>query len=241
MIKIAICDDEKAFREKMKSVISEYMIEKQLACQVDLFRAGAKFVELGMDMAQYQIVFLDINMENMDGMETARKMRILCKDTFLVFVTGFINYTLEGYQVEAIRYILKNTPNFKEMIYESLDVICEKMNYLTSAETFEFREGKKTIFVDRIVYIESNLHKLYFCVLQKECEAYTLYGTLNVIENRLANSNFIRIHQSFLVNFKYIADITNYRVYLQNGKMLPVSKSRYREAKEKFVKYKGEF
>lgn len=241
MIKIAICDDEKIFRENMQFTISEYMQEKQLAYEVDLFRSGMEFIDLGVEMAQYQIVFLDINMDDMDGIETAQKMRELCKDIFLVFVTGYINYTLEGYRVEAIRYILKNTPNFKETIYESLDVICEKMNYVTNTEQFEFREGTKKILVDRIVYIESNLHKLNFYVLQTGYTVYTLYDTLNLIENRLEEYSFIRIHQSFLVNLKYIANIVNYNVYLIDGKTLPVSKSRYKEVRENFVKYKGEF
>ena len=240
MIKIAVCDDEEIFGKKLYAIISQYLEEKKLFFEIDTFHAGTEFVALGPEMSKYQIVFLDINMDELDGIETAKKLRNYCKDSYLVFVTAFLNYTLEGYKVEAIRYILKGATNFKDLVYEALDAICEKMRYVEQKEVFDFKEGKKEISMNRIAYIESNLHKLNFYVVESDYVSYTLSSTLNAIEDRLEEKRFARIHQSFLVNLDFVVSISNYKAYLQNGNVLPIAKNRFRDAREKFVKFKGE-
>ena len=240
MIKIAVCDDEEIFGKKLYAMISQYLEEKKLFFEIDTFHAGTEFVALGPEMSKYQIVFLDINMDELDGIETAKKLRNYCKDSYLVFVTAFLNYTLEGYKVEAIRYILKGATNFKDLVYEALDAICEKMRYVQQKEVFDFKEGKKEISMNRIAYIESNLHRLQFYVLESDYVLYTLSSTLNAIEDRLEEKRFARIHQSFLVNLDFVVSISNYKAYLQNGNVLPIAKNRFRDAREKFVKFKGE-
>ena len=240
MIKIAVCDDEEIFGKKIHSLISQYLDEKKLFFEIDIFRSGTEFVALGPEMSKYQMVFLDINMDDLDGIETAKQLRSYCKDSYLVFVTAFLNYTLEGYKVEAIRYILKGATNFKDLVYEALDAICEKMRYVEQKEVFDFREGKKEIAISRIAYIESNLHRLQFYVLESDYVLYTLSSTLNAIEGQFEENRFVRIHQSFLVNLSYVVSIANYKAYLQNGMVLPIAKNRYKFAREKFVKFKGE-
>lgn len=240
MIKIAVCDDEEIFGKKLYAMISQYLEEKKLFFEIDTFHAGTEFVALGPEMSKYQIVFLDINMDELDGIETAKKLRNYCKDSYLVFVTAFLNYTLEGYKVEAIRYILKGASNFRDLVYEALDAICEKMRYVEQKEVFDFKEGKKEISMNRIAYIESNLHKLNFYVVESDYVSYTLPSTLNAIEDRLEEKRFARIHQSFLVNLDFVVSISNYKAYLQNGNVLPIAKNRFRDAREKFVKFKGE-
>ena len=240
MIKIAICEDEILFGYKLKNIISKYMLKKQIHYEIDLYQSGIDFIRCGAEMAKYHIVFFDINMSKLNGIEAAQKLRIFCKETYIVFVTGYIDYTLEGYKVEAIRYILKYIPNFEEAVYESLDAIYDKMNYKPNIICFEFREGKRRISVDRISYIESNLHRLEFNVLEERYVVYTLYNKLNAIEKEYNNYGFIRIHQSYLVNLKFISNVVNYRAYMVNSTVLPIAKSRYRYVKNKFVMYKGE-
>lgn len=238
MIKIAICDDEILFASKLKSIISEYMRKQQFDYKIDLYTSGIELSGLGIEIAQYQIVFLDIGMDDMDGIETAKRIRKFSKELFIVFVTAHTHYTLEGYKVEAIRYVLKNTPNFQETIFESLDAICEKMNYIACFESFDFREGKRKLSIDRIAYIESNLHMLNFWVLERDYVVYTLYGTLNNLEDRFQKYDFVRVHQSYLVNLKYIANVVNYKVYLVNGTVLSAPRSKYKYVKERFASFK---
>ena len=102
------------------------MDENGCPCEIDEFESGNEFINLGINMTKYDIVFLDINMDEIDGIETAQEIRKVSNDIFIVFVTAFISYAVEGYSVNAIRYILKNNENFAELIFECIDAISKK-------------------------------------------------------------------------------------------------------------------
>lgn len=175
------------------------------------------------------------------GLKQLKKIRFWCKDIFIVFITAFINYTLDGYKVEAIRYILKNN-NLEENIRESLDTVLEKMQFATHIYEFSFKEGIRKMSPEQIVLIESNLHVLQFHVIsQMKVKTYTMIAKLNDIQEQLTDAIFVRIHQSYLVNLKYVKDVSNYQVILWNGDVLPVSRPRYKDVKENFLLYEGEF
>lgn len=239
-MKIAICDDEIYFAGKLREILMQYLEERHIDFEIELFSSGREFVELGVEMLQYQIIFLDINMKQMDGIEMAKNVRAYTEESFVVFVTAYIDYSLEGYQVGASRYILKNNLNFREQIYECMDAITKKMKCFLTRKIFRFQEGEKKIRIENILYIESKLHKLEFNILEHGLATYTMYGTLNELENELEEYPFLRIHQSFLVNLKYIKCVTGYKVVLSNGQELTVPRARYKTVKDTFIAYKGE-
>lgn len=241
MLRIAICDDEKIYCESIKKVISAYCTEKNIEFQIELFSSGNDFVALEASMNQFDIVYLDINMKGLDGIKTAETIRFWCKDIFIVFITAFINYTLDGYKVEAIRYILKNN-KLKENIRESLDAVLEKKQFSTHIYEFTFKEGVRKISSEQLVLVESNLHVLQFQVFsQMQVKTYTMTAKLSDIQEQLTDDIFVRIHQSYLVNLKYVKNVSNYQVILWNQDILPVSRSRYKDVKERFLLYEGEF
>lgn len=240
MIKIALCDDEQYFREKMRKYVSAYMENTGLQYQIDEFNSGEEFINLGFEILQYTMVFLDINMDKMDGMITAGKIREISKEIMIVFVTAFVNYTMEGYKYDAVRYLLKGTENFDETVNECMDAIMDKMNYKVITNTFDFREGKQEILVNRIVYIESKLHILEFHIMENNMRTYSMYGTLNSLEEELDGMGFIRIHQSYLVNLKHIESVDRFKVVLNTGMELSIPKARYKEVKDAFIVYRGE-
>lgn len=240
MFRIAICDDESHFRKLICEILIDYMDKKGILYEIDEFELGKDFVNLGIEILKYKIVFLDINMDELDGMETAQKIREVSKDIFIVFVTAFINYTLEGYRVDAVRYILKNNVNFSELVFECMDAISMKMNYVVKRKTFNFNEGTKNMPLERLLYVESRLHKLEFYIMEDRLNKYSLYGTLNDMEKELADNAFVRIHQSYLVNMKHIKKVSRYKVLLNNGIELEIPKVRYKFVEEIYVLYKGE-
>lgn len=239
MLKIAICDDEAVFAQYLKQIVSQFMEDKSVQHEIQLFDSGEAFVQLDMDMANYHVVFLDVNMEELDGISTAKRLRELSKDTIVVFVTAFINYAVAGYEVEAIRYILKNTSNFEKSVYECMEAILEKKCCDEDIHKFSFKEGIETVSEADIVYIESNLHEVRFYMPKWDLEMYRLDDTLNHIESILGSSKFVRIHQSYLVNMKYIRNIKGQKAILINGTELPIAKQRYKKVRSLFVNYKG--
>lgn len=240
MFSIAICDDEIHFRNNLKNNIVQYMEKELIEYEIDTFVSGKELLSLGIEMIKYDTVFLDINMEEVDGIETAKKIREISSDMFIVFVTAFISYAQRGYGVNAIRYILKSNNNFQEVINECMESILNRKSYLTEKKTFKFSTETKEIFLDRILYIESLLHKLEFHVMEKELKIYTIYEKLSEVDKILSAYGFVRIHQSFLVNLKYIRGINNYKAILSNGIELTIARSRYQYVKGIYIEYMGE-
>lgn len=210
--------------------------------EIELFKSGNDFVSFENSINQFNIVYLDINMNGIDGIETAQIIRHWSQDIFIVFITAFINYTLEGYKVNAIRYILKNS-TLIENIYESLDAVLEKMQLSNHIYEFTFKEGIRKLSTEQIILIESNLHVLRFkVIIRSEIKNYTMIAKLNDIQKKLIKENvFIRIHQSYFVNLKYIKEVSNYQAILWNDDILPISRPRYKNVKESFLLYEGEF
>ncbi len=240
MFRIAICDDESFFVEELKELIFAYMLEKGLVYAIDTYSSGEALVALGIEVVQYNVIFLDINMENVNGIMAAEKIRKVSREVFIVFVTAYVDYSLEGYRLDVVRYLLKGNANFQSKVNECMDAIMYKMNYSVKKREFDFKEGRKEISLERLLYIESNLHKLEFHVMEDTMKLYTMNETLNVLEDRLAENDFIRIHQSYLVNIKHIKNVVRYKVILTNGIELSIPKVRYTEVKKKFMAFQGE-
>lgn len=240
MLTIAIVDDEDYFREDLKELVQSYMIERGYSLQIDTFHSGEEFISLGIGVLKYNIVFLDINMDKVNGVSVAKKLRAINKGVFIVFVTVNVEYVFEGYELDITRYILKDNSNLESLIIECLDAIIQKINYVIVKKMFRFNEIEKQISLDRLLYIESRLHKLEFHVMEERMKLYTMYETLNVIEKQLENFDFIRIHQSYLVNKRYIVDVLRYKVILSNGDELIIPKVRYKEVRDAFIEYQGE-
>ena len=121
-----------------------------------------------------------------------------------------------------------------------MDNILHKMNFVVLKKNFKFNECEKEVLVERILYIESNLHKLEFHIMEDKLKVYTLYGTLNELEQEMIDFSFLRIHQSFLVNLKHIKSVAGYKVILSNNQELIVPKARYKDVKNAFIACKGE-
>ncbi len=239
MLYIGICDDETYFISEEKEIIIKYMKEKDCPCQIDTYDSGIAFIDSGTDVS-YDILFLDISMAKMDGIKLAKRIREYDDHVYIVFVTAFIDYSLEGYKVDAIRYVLKDSETLEKSMYECLDTIIGRMGSVEKKIELEFLEGKKYIRPDDILYVESNLHKLTFHVRGQGEEIYTMYEKLDQIERKFQNFHFCRIHKSYLVNLKYAQDMKRYEITLVNGEKICVSQPKYKEAREKFICYQGE-
>ncbi len=235
MLEIAVCDDEGFYREKIRKLLEEYLTKRGLAYRIRLFSSGEEFLKCNENKVKYDIVFMDINMEKVDGIEAARQMRAFHSDTYLVLVTAFINYALEGYKVNAVRYIMKDT--LDTAMEECMDAVLEKRK--TAWASFSFTEGEKKLYTDNILYVESRKHKSVFFYMEAGIVEYQIYEKLDWVEQKLSGFHFLRIHKSYLVNMKHIRKISNYTAFMDTGEELPVPRLRFKAAKEAFVEYKG--
>lgn len=239
MLQATICDDEPFYQEKIQSVLRQYLQTHHLECEIHLFSSGEEFLSRPKNRVNYDIVFMDISMKELDGIQTAAQIRAFHSETFLVFVTAFIDYALEGYKVNAVRYVMKDT--LDTAIPECMDAILQKMQL--AQVSFSFLDGEKTLYTDNILYIESRKHKSFFHYMQAASESgiviLPIYEKLDCIEQALTGHGFLRIHKSYLVNMRHIRRISGYTALLDTGEELPVPRLRYQAVREQFVAYKG--
>lgn len=240
MLRIAICDDEEYFLMFEKKMISDYMEARDFNYQILSFTSGRELLKAMDGITGFDMIFLDIGMADLNGMETARRIRKLTKDTYLVFVTVYITYALKGYEVNAVRFIIKDSRIFDSAMKECMDTIIYEMNYKEKRQDFNFREGNIALALEDIMYVESVAHKLYFRVIQDSALlTFTMYEKLDVMEEMLQDAAFCRIHKSYLVNLKYVKRLERDGVLLRNGTRLSIARSRNKEVGEAVIGYWG--
>lgn len=177
MFRIAVCDDEKIFVDQISEIVKAFFKEHKLECQVDEFYSGEEFVELKEEVGKYDIVFLDMQMDKMNGIETAKYLRKYGEDTFLVFVTAYAEYAATGYQVQATWFVIKDYDKMEADLREALKNILRKIRKDHKVIAYKFSNvGDAEIRVSNLIYIESKNHKSIFHVLHKgKREEYGLY------------------------------------------------------------------
>lgn len=240
MLQIAICDDEPIFLNKIRRILSVYLEQKGIDYNIGCYESGKQLIEMAKSNVEYSIIFLDVSMDEMDGLETARIIRTISDKVYIVFITAFITYAMEGYKVNAIRFLLKEDSNLENSIKECIDVVLDKLLYNESWIEIPFHQGKMTLSIDRILYVESRLHKLIFFVLNEGVKEYYIYEKLDKIQMLLQERGFYRVHQSYLVNMKYVRTIERYKIVLNEGTQISISKRYYKNTEREYMRLKGE-
>lgn len=239
MLCVAICDDEEYFRVREKQLIEKYMDGRGHGCQIDLYTDGKELLDDPALVLQYDVIFLDINMEEMDGIETAGRIRELSGTVYIVFVTAYITYALEGYKYDAVRYLLKEDNSLESALKECLDTVLGRMDREEAVCEIDFQNGRKRIPADAILYVESRLHKVIFFVEKEGIKEYSKYDRLDAVEKNLRQYGFYRVHQSFLVNMKYVKSVSRYKITLENGTEISVSKRYYKSVETEYIRRQG--
>lgn len=238
MLKLAVCDDEKLYLDRIIRIIKDVFQHRGITdYKIDSYLSSQKLYK-SSSLLDYDVIFLDINMPECSGLDVAKKIRDINSKVLLVFITAFADYAVDGYRMEAVRFVLKDM--LEEMLIECVEAVIYKLSIQASKTTYAFLEGSRTLSLDNIYYIESQRHKLFFHVMQKNLVTYSIYAKLDDMEKEYTPYGFLRIHKSFLVNTHYIKEIRNYRVMLVNGMTLPVPKEKYQIIKERFYEIKGD-
>lgn len=232
-LNIAICDDEKYYRHYIENLVREYLVEENVLLQIELFENGKEFCKKEENIQKFDIIFLDIEMEGMNGMEVAYSIRKKNSEVDIVFVTVMPDYVFEGYKVSAVRYIMKK--ELEKSLPECLADIIKKRKCNGYKMEFPFVGGNRSILLNDILYIESKSHKLQFT---RKGGILYMYGKISALESKIKDYNFVRCHQSFLVNLEHIEQINNYWICLSDGSEIPASRPRYSEVKQQFLQYK---
>ena len=231
---IIICDDCPTDRKFLVKLLHAYERSSNEPFNITEYDSGIAVCDDKDVLRNCQIIFLDINMQVQDGLKTAIKIKELYPDIYIVLVTAYMSYSLEGYKVKASRFLLKD--DLEQTIGECLDSLIEEIQRKSLYVEYSFVEGTVKLLTDDIIYIETARHKNVFYTKKN---VYTIYKKMDEIEAELCGFGFVRVHQSFLVNMRYIEKISSYVLRLITGKEISVPKSRYPEVKRRYALYKG--
>ena len=233
-----ICDDSEKDRIYVRELLKKYGVRRDCVFEIVEFDSGEGLLQEisgGRNSVKNpDMIFLDISMEQLDGMETARRIRELWPKVPIVLVTAYIHYALEGYKVRASRFLLKD--ELEDTISECVDSIRTELGRRSREMDFLFVEGKVRLKLCDIVYIETNAHVQIFHVAGR---IYRIYKKLDAVEKELAPYGFVRVHKSYVVNLMYVIKISSYRLYLSTGEEISVPKGRYQEVKSRYAAFRG--
>ena len=233
-VNIIICDDDEIFSKLLDLKVRKHLETINIACNIKHFLSGEALLEA--NIPQVDLVFLDIRLAKMNGIEIAVSLRKRKPNFVLVFISGLLEYAPAGYAVNALRYVLKDQLDI--LFAETMEAILQKLGYFRKTVDFDFIYDSGSVYTDEIIYIESKLHTIYSHFTKNAGTPY-LYSTLNDIEKMLPAGEFIRIHQSYLVNLSYFLDARNYRAILINKIELPISQKKFADVKKRLFLYRG--
>lgn len=245
---IAICDDEENIRIYIRKLIQK----QEVSCKITEFSSGEELLQFQnqAEAKSIDILFLDISMEDMDGMTVAKQMRSQMENRcvgvwgslpLLIFVTGHPEYMAEAFSVNAFQYIVK--PIKKSEFENVFAQAVREYQYLAANKPEETKEilvrnGNTTRKVsgDDIYYIESNNRKVILYLQQERME---YYEKISELENKL-KPDFFRIHKGYLINMKYVERYDRTEVRMKNGDRLLISKYKYQDFVKNYLEYISE-
>lgn len=231
-INIAICDDEKVQVELLEKYVKSWAEKNNVIANIEAFYSGEAF-EFSWSMdKKYDILLLDIEMAELNGVELAKKIRKEDDLLNIIFITAIPDYIGEGYNVDAINYLLK--PISEIRLYECLDKAMEKMPKEEKAILIDVEGEIVRIKQDNIIYIEAFSHYIDVNTID---EKYSTRKNIGVIERELEEISFIRCHRSYIVGLRHIKKIGKTNIELDNGDIIPVSRREYSNTNKAFIRY----
>lgn len=219
-MRIAVCDDELSCRRQLTEALEG--ITKSLDVTTSSFEDGRGLLRV-FEQTPFDLVFLDIEMPVMDGITLAKKLRAVSEDVAIVFLTSHIEYALEGYEVNALRYLTKpvQSSRLREVIDHVTAKLLGRRSLWIKTEDEEIR-----LPISHIICFEARNQNI---LIRTEDREYTVRYNIADYENELSSDGFFRTHRSYLVSLNKITSIGKGEVTLVSGVRVPVSRSREKE------------
>jgi len=233
LLRTGILEDDKGAAQRLSMALERYGKEKGVRFSLTFFPDAETLLE--SSPVGFDLLFLDIHLPGMDGLQAAKEVRRQDPNVFLIFVTDLAQYALKGYEVDAFDYIVK------PVVYEHLASKMDKIVRLKQEDdgeakfTFKVPDGLLALKASQIYYVEVQNHRLLYHTDQGDYEAY---GTLKDVENRLPKGTFARCNHCYLVNLKYVTGIDHNEVLVQKDRLL-ISRPKKKPFLDAFTRYLG--
>lgn len=227
--RIAICDDDPAQAEALRAAVAAWSKTASCACTTDCYPSAEALWFACADGAPYDIFLLDVEMKAMSGIDFAKRLRRAGSRAELIFVTSHFEFIGEGYEVDALHYLVK--PVAPEKLAAVLSRAAERL--AIEPPSFLITVGGETVklFESDLLYAESFLHDL---VLHTAVRDYRIKENISAFAERLS-ADFFRVHRSYLVNLKAVIRIGRTSLTLSSGAEVPVARGKYDAVNRAFI------
>lgn len=234
MLRIVICDDDASVRALLGGYVDRYARENGIETEKAFFPDGREL--LAADLSGADLLILDIQMPSVNGLDAARAVRAAHPDLMIIFFTSYIQYALEGYEVQAFRFLLKplDYAQFAQVVGGALT----KLNELRGAYwTLRVNDALIRLPIGEIAYVESDRNRL---LIHSRGGTTACRMTIKSAEDALAGHSFFRCHKAFLVALREIREVALQDVVLRDGARIPLSKHRKRALRETLTVFWGD-
>lgn len=220
MLNIYLCDDNKIILEKYKALLIKTAQKHNFLIAFQLFTSGEQLLFYLEDKPEAaDIIYMDIRMDGIDGLETAKKLRKFGSSAEIIFLTGNSEYVFDSFDVSPTHYILKDSisdARFEEIFFKAAARVEKKSQAVFSCEGGGM---KKQILISEIVYFE--IHNRMVTVHYRD-QKFDFYSRLEDLEKHELLRHFIRVHRSYLVHLQYVEMLSKSTLVLITGENIPI-------------------
>ena len=232
MIRIAIVEDDKNYQAQLVQYIQRYTVDTGNETDIRLFDDGDMIID--NYAGNYDIIFFDIEMKRMNGMESARIIRKLDENVIIIFITNMAQYAIQGYEVSALDYLLKPIEYFtfsQEMEKAIKRLKISESYYLTIVQD----QGIVRLDTRDIKYLETQGH---YILVHTEKKTYSFRETMKATVKKMKDKHFMQCNSGYLVNLRYVEGVRQ-NVVIVGGDELLISRPRRKEFMETLTNYLG--
>ncbi|MBP7185760.1 MAG: response regulator transcription factor [Ruminococcus sp.] len=229
-MKIAVCDDEKIFRNDLIRLLDLYCTERGQVILTDEYDDGSKLLKSPIS---YDIILLDHQMEFLSGLDTIKALREKNNSTKVVFVSSYSEIVFDSMKYNAFRFLVK--PVEKEKLFEAIDEAIKELNSEFKIVVKDTEYNQSIVIPEKdIIYAQAD----NVCsIIETENGSYRYSYNLSYLEEELRSDFFMRIHRSYLVNFNHITSFDKSGVVLSNGHKAVISRNNYKDFSNYYLNY----
>lgn len=233
MLTVYYCDDDHNAIEKVRKLTLNYAQTQAIPLRfLDFSRAEDLLFYIDDYLHEVNLIFLDIFMDKMNGMETARKLRKKGYKGEIIFISSSPDYVFDAFEVESFNYLVKGDLNEEHFLH----VLANALNKIenTASDFLHFSMGSESLKVDidKIHYFE--IHRRVMTVFYDIDKSFDFYYSMEKLSKELEDKNFVRTHRSFLVNMNHIVSISRDHLLLKGSHEVPIGVTYYDQVVETF-------
>lgn len=230
-MRICICDDNEVMHQEIRKCLQPFFTEADMPQITDFFQ-GEELVEHYSSQKDFDIIFLDIEMGKMNGIDTATEVRKHAPEAIIIFVSSHRNYVFDAFRCEAFHFLVK--PISQEEFDDVFNRALHKHRVMNEKYLVCWKNTRQTLMIGDITYIEGYKRRLKVHIVGEE---YEHRGKVSDAYEKLKAHGFLRPHQGYVINMRHIKSFGSTEIILRDGSKIPIGEKRRKEVLQMYDKY----